>query len=386
MQDRLRVLHVAPTFYPATRWGGPIFSTLALCDGLASRGDISLRVLTTDSSGPRRSDRLDTPKAPVAFPAGYDVTYLPKVFGRDVTPSLVHNLLRRMRHIDVVHLTATYSFPTLPTLALAAAFKKPLVWSPRGALQATKEWEGARSKKKALFEAGCRMVLPRQTILHSTSEVEANLSAKALPGIPVAVIPNSVDIPCQVSRPGKAENISLMFLSRLHQKKGLEILLSALADLPAKFALDIYGDGDATYVQSLKSLISELGIPERVTFHGHVDGETKMAAYEKADIFVLPSYSENFGNVVAEALAHGVPVVVSTAAPWSQLEEKGCGLWVPAEKESIQTAIATLAEHDLATMGAAGRAWMQAGFAPTVVANQMAELYRELMARSPGGA
>ena len=120
-ESPLRVLHVAPSFWPATAWGGPVFSTKALCDALAALPGIDLTVLTTDSSGPGRHERLALDANPAGFAAGYDVHYARKLVGRDVSPDLWRRLRPMMRDADVVHLTATYSFPTLPTLAAARA-------------------------------------------------------------------------------------------------------------------------------------------------------------------------------------------------------------------------------------------------------------------------
>lgn len=377
----LKVLHVAPSFWPATAWGGPVFSTKALCDGLAARGDVTLQVLCTDSTGPGRRDRLRLSANPDRFPAGYDVRYAAKRLGRDVAPGLLAPMIRLMRWADLVHLTGTYSFPTLPTLVAVRALGRPLVWSPRGALQATNEWAAATSRKKRLFEALCRRLLPRHTTLHLTTQEEARLTAQTLPDVAGAVIPNSVAVPPALlaRSPRRDGPVRLIFLSRLHEKKGLDLVIHALPALPFAATLDIYGEGTPGYVAQLTALVTKLGIRDQVRFHGHVEGAAKEAAFAQADLFVLPSHSENFGNVIAEALARAVPVLISTACPWPEVGPRGCGWQIPPTSEAVTEALIALSDANLPDMGARGREWMKDSFSPTSVAEQMAHLYDQTM-------
>lgn len=379
----LRILHVCPSFHPATRWGGPIVSTRAICDGVAGH-DVAITVLTTDAAGPDRRDRLDVGRGAVRFPAGYDVIYARRIAGRDVSAELLARLRPLMRRADVVHLTGTYSFPTLPTLALAKLLDKPLLWSPRGALQARREWAAADSRRKVLFEAMCRAAMPRRAMLHATSEAEAAHSMAALPGVPAVVVPNAVDLPEPAPRRHPASGKKLLFLSRLHPKKGLETLLDALALLPAEVTLDVCGTGEPAYLVALHGRAEALGLGARITFSGHVGGAAKTAVFLDADIFVLPSYSENFGIVVAEALAHALPVVTTTITPWTQTVAAGCGLSVPPGRpDALADALRTLLRRtpgELAAMGAAGRRFVAARYGGQAIAARMLEIYLELAA------
>ena len=378
MGERLRVLHVVPSFWPATAWGGPVFSGKALCDGLAARG-IEVTVLTTDSAGPGRAERLALPANPARFEAGYEVRYAAKRAGRDVSPELARRLWPMTARADLVHLTGTYSFPTPPALWAARRRGLPLVWSPRGALQASAEWAGASSRRKRAFEALCRRLMPPRAALHVTSRAEARLSAARMPGPQVAVIPNSVDLPAPRERgPARRGGLRLLFLGRLHPKKGLEVLLEAMEGLPEWVALEVCGGGEAGYERALRARAAPLG--GRVRFAGHVEGEARDAAFARADLFVLPSHSENFGNAVAEALARSVPVLVSTACPWEGAAREGCGRQVPPEPAALRAAILDLAGADLRAMGARGREWMARDFAPEAVAARMEALYRALRA------
>jgi len=385
----MRIVHVCPFYYPATSFGGPIFSTKSICDGIAARNGFEVKVLTTDSAGPRLDQKLDVGSDPVRFKEGYDVTYTRRKFRRNnIAPGLLLRLPGIVRWADVVHLTLVYSYLTIPTLALARAFGKPVVWSPRGSLQATEEWSEVPHKgSKKTFERLANMVRPRRTVLHVTAVVERNLSVKRLSGIETVLIPNSVDIPSDVPdrdwrRDGK---LHLVFLSRLHPKKGLEFLLDAMERLPDHVLLDVYGSGDPEYVSGLAARIATLRAGSRILLHGHVDGAAKARAYRAADLFVLPTNSENFGIAIAESLAHGVPVITTKGAPWAALEQWNCGLHIDQSVEALTSAILTLDSADLEQMGARGRAWMQRDYSPVAMTDRFEELYRKLIVPDNAG-
>jgi glycosyltransferase involved in cell wall biosynthesis len=362
-----RVLHVVPTYFPALHWGGPIYSTKAICDGISRMPDMHVRVLTTDAAGPSRRDNLSLSRNPARFDAGYAVYYARRMFGHSVAPGLLRVLRGMVEWSDVVHLTATYSFPTIPTLLCARSLDRPVVWSPRGALQASEQWKTAPNKlPKALFERACRISLPRSTTLHVTAPIEEELSLRRIPGVRTAVIPNAVEAPGAPSdrqwRPRGA--MRLVFLSRVHESKGLNTLIEALARLPAEVILDVFGTGNPAYLSSLHRRVRELGLSSRVAFHGHVEGRAKAEAFSRADLFVLPTFSENFGIAVAEALAHGVPVVTTKAAPWPGLETERCGMWIAPDADSLVAAVGMLMNADLEDMGRRGYAWMKRDFSP----------------------
>ena len=378
----MKVLHIVPTFYPATYWGGPIFSTLGLCDALAAVDDVDLRVLTTDASGPGSGDRLTNIDYEKLFPSGYTVYYCKKTFGHEFSIELLRYLVSMVRWADIVHLTYTYSPPTIPTLLICRLLGCPVVWSPRGALQ---RWEGTtRPLAKRIWEAICNvLVVKKMTVLHVTSTEEAQASSRRIPRADLATISNGVLIPDVYKvRNWRPDNrLRIMYMGRLHPIKGLENLLQSIALLKCtvNISLDIYGEGAVEYRSSLKKKVADLQIQEFVTFHGSVSGEEKESAFFTSDLCVLPSFSENFGMVVAEALAHGVPVIASKGSPWEKLEEYNCGLWVDNTPEIIASAIDQLLDKNLETMGMNGRNWMELEYSWVHIASQMYTLYFSLI-------
>jgi glycosyltransferase involved in cell wall biosynthesis len=374
----MKVLHVSPSFYPAGHYGGPTESSYGLCNALVNVPSLELRVLTTDSDGPRR---IDVKGFPVKLPAGYDVYYCRRWFGADIAPRMFWHLPQMIRWADVVHLTAVYSPPTIPTLFLCRLLGKPVMWSTRGALQSWRE----RSRKtlKSAWERTCDLFCSADRVmLHVTSEPERLESLARLKHVSAAVIPNGIEAPANNgnNRPGTGEGLRLLYLGRLHPIKGIENLLKAMARMTTGVTLSVCGEGEVDYQRHLKSLAAEPDLNGRVTFHGRVDGEVKEKQFAEADLCVMPSYTESFGNVVAESLARGVPVIVGKGTPWSRVTEVDCGLWVDNDAETLAHAMQQAQTMPLREMGARGREWMQREFSWPGIAEQMTQQYESLIA------
>ena len=378
----MKVLHVTPAFYPARNWGGFAHSVPGLCDALARNSEVELRVLTTDSDGPKTRERIPVKAFPEKFPAGYEVYYCRRVFAQSVSPELLMRLWSMVRWADVVHLTATYSFPTIPTLLGCRILRKPVVWSPRGALQ---RWPGTtRARAKSVWEKICNALCdPGRVVLHATSEEEKSESWQRMPRTQVRVMHNGVTLPgLNGNRRPRNGSLRLLYLGRLHPIKGIENLLRALARINGEVTLTLCGAGDLSYRRSLESLVSELSLDSRVNFRGAIDEAAKARHFHEADLCVVPSFKENFSLVVAESLSYAVPVIVGDGTPWKQVDQIGCGRCVPNSPDELAKAIEALSDAPLNEMGLRGRDWMQKEFGWDVVANEMAATYRELILQS----
>lgn len=377
----MNILHVIPAFYPAYLYGGPIESSYQLCHHLARNG-CEVRVLTTDANGLDSVMDVQTERD-VILAKHLSVRYCKRQMRHAVSFELMRLLPSYIRWADVVHLTAIYSFTTLPTLSVCKALGKPMVWSPRGSLQ---RWDGStRPMLKALWEWICIAIAPKWLILHVTSPQEARDTRQRFSAIQVVIIPNGVEIPETVSHAEGDGALRLLYLGRLHPIKGIENLLAgcrALTDRSdAQWSLTLAGVGDTRYTRALYTRIQELESSKNVTFVGQVEGEAKRRLFENTDVVVIPSYRENFGMVVAEALAHSVPVITSTGTPWQRVQEMGCGLWVENEPDSLAEAIERIRRMPLYEMGQKGRSWMQSEFVWERRAREMIECYE----RARGG-
>ncbi|MFH1635551.1 MAG: glycosyltransferase [Chloroflexota bacterium] len=381
----MKILHITPAFYPATYWGGPIYSVYGLCNALAKIPDVTLRVLTTDTAGPSRSDSTKMTDFPMRYPGGYEVFFCRRWLAASVSPGMLLRLWPMIRWADVVHLTAVYSPPTIPTLLICRLLGKPMVWSPRGALQ---RWERATKLLfKWMWEGICNELISRKNcVLHVTSDQEATDSRARMSNATIKLVPNGVDAPEALPvRSWLPEGrLRLLYLGRLHPIKGIENLLRALKRLEdGSVSLTICGSGDEAYSLSLRHLVYDLGLEQCVSFNGHLENEEKTKAFMQADVCVMPSFTENFGMVVAEALAHGVPVIASKGTPWADIEKHGCGLWVDNAPESLAEAIAHMSKADLHEMGIKGQGWMESSFAWERIALQMGGIYRQLAGHMP---
>ena len=375
----LRVLHVSPYFFPAHVYGGPIQSTYRLCVASAQLG-CDIRVLTTNANGTQRVLALPTTRA-VTLEGGVQVRYCARVGQHSASPSLLAGLGPAVRWAEVVHLQAVYSFPTLPTLLACRLLGRPLVWSPRGALQ---RWTGTtRARAKAVWEQASRLVAPARLRLHVTSEDEAEASQRRLPNVRTQVIPNGMDVPAQVEHVPGDGVLRLLFLGRLHPIKALENLLDACQLLDQRgvvWQLTVAGTGEPAYQERLCERARQAGLAGRVRWAGQVSDAAKPGLFAETDVLVLPSHTENFGMVVAEALGHAVPVIASRGTPWARLEEIGCGLWTDNSAAALAAAVDRLRRMPRREMGARGRAWIAREFGWDSVARSMLALYHEVRA------
>ena len=270
---------------------------------------------------------------------------------------------------------------------LAAQRNLPRIVSIHGMLE---PWPLAhkRVKKKLAWLAYQKRDLNRAAALHATadSEAEALANLGLLPR--VVVLPNGVDIPAAAASHSRAPNQprTALFLSRIHPKKGLDRLIDAWrAVQPQDWRLRIAGPGASGYCDEVARRIARAGLERQVSLEGPVYGAAKTQAFASADAFLLPSHSENFGIVVAEALAHGVPVLTTTATPWQALESENCGWWVSPTSEAIARGLAEVvaaSDETRKAMGMRGRALVKRQFAWRAIAKNMRASYESIVEQS----
>jgi glycosyltransferase involved in cell wall biosynthesis len=377
----LRVLYVTPFFAPAWVYGGLPESAYQFARHLARAG-ATVRVLTTDANG--WGTRLDAAAMQAyAHRDNIEVRYCARVARQSVSVELLGALAESIRWADVVHLHAAYSFPTIPTLLAARLLERPLVWTPHGALQ---RWSGSRRVGlKSLWEKACIAVASRELVIHLTSEDEVAETRSRLPRATFGLIPNGVEIPPSLHREPRGARLRLGFVGRLDPKKGIENLLAACGILQERgglaFSLAIAGSGSRDYEAQIRREIDRLALGTDVTMVGDIRGEQKQRIFEQTDVVVVPSFTENFAIVVAEALAHGAAVIASTGTPWKEVERKGCGLWVANDPASLADAIAEINSMPVAEMGERGRRWMAADFSWEKCASEMIALYKSMLAQ-----
>lgn len=262
-------------------------------------------------------------------------------------------------------------------------FRRPHVVSPRGTLSA--EALQHHRYRKALFSALLQgRTLTRASAFHATSHGEYQDIRRAGFDQPVFVVRNGVDIPSVlVQKPRDGQRI-LLYVGRVHPIKGLELALEGWQELTNAYSdwvFRIVGPIDSDYARRLRESALSDHIP-RLEFVGELSGKELAAEYQTADALILPSLSENFGMVVAEALANGTPVLTTEATPWEALRERDCGWWVSRQQDPFFAAmrdVLSTEREELSRRGMKGRQWMIDEFSWKQVANDMLAAYLWLL-------
>jgi len=239
---------------------------------------------------------------------------------------------------DLIHLQHVWD-PYIHLMAKASRKKGiPYIITPRGMLE---PWIMARNplKKRLAMSIYQKRDLDGAKIIHATSDLEAENVRKLGFLNPLTVIPNGIDLSKVPSPKIDFSKRKIVYLSRIHPKKGIELLLDAWKILgDENWILEIAGDGEEDYVKSLLSKIHKNKI-RNVFLVGPKYGISKWDFLKSGDLFILPTYSENFGIVVAEALAVGVPVITTKGTPWHELETENCGWWIELSIENLVKSI-----------------------------------------------
>ncbi len=387
----MRILHVVPTYLPATRYGGPIVAVHSLCRALAARGH-AVEVFTTSIDGP--FDTAVPHDRPVMLD-GVKVRYFASRRLRRLSyaPSLMQSLHDEISGADVVHLHSAFLWPTWRAARLSHKRRIPYVISPRGMLVKTLIASRNRLIKSAWIALIERSNLEQASAIHATSAIEAEEIRKFGWQLPrVAVVPNGVDAVEEPSRQdAPAADIAalagqqplVLFFGRLAQVKGLDRLLRAFA-CTRRGTLAIVGNDYEGLATDLSEMARQLKIDERVRIVPRtITDAEKECMFAAARAFVLPSYSESFGNVVLEAMQRGLPVIVTPEVGAAEVvKESGGGLVASGDAQSLGAAIDGLTEDAAksSAMGETGRRHVSERYGWQTVAARMEALYDELKA------
>jgi glycosyltransferase involved in cell wall biosynthesis len=296
-----------------------------------------------------------------------------------------------LREVDVLHLHGLWTASNLFAARQAIRRDIPYILRPAGMLEPWCMSQRPRKKQLALW-MGFGQLLRRAAAIHATSTSEAENIVRFGSTAPVAVIPNGVHTPepryALGTKTGRPAVRTLLFLSRLQRKKGLLNLVAAWNATHARFPqwrLVIAGPDEEDHRREVRGLVKELGTP-RVELSGPVYGAEKSRLFDQCDVFVLPTFSENFGVVVAEALAAGRPVITTTGAPWSELRSQHCGWWIPIGVEPLTAALQeamSLSDDERREMGARAQDLARSRYAWSAIAAQTCRLYGWISGTGP---
>lgn len=304
----MKILHIIPAYKPAYGYGGPTESVSRLCEGLAANGHV-VDVYTTTANG---KTELDVIPGTITNVEGVNVIYFKRITGdhTHISPALWRRLVKTANHYDVIHVHSWWSILNVIAARIALFSKAKVILAPRGMLSGYVFESGNNSYKKLIHKLGGRKIL-KKCVLHATAQSEYMECRKLIPGWEGFVLPNILSLPDIEIKEPRNECFTIIFMSRIHHKKGLEKLFTAISKLSFNLKLVIAGDGEEAYVQQLKQLADELNIASKVDWTGWVNRDEKFERLNQSDLCVLTSFNENFANVVVESLHMGTAVLVS---------------------------------------------------------------------------
>jgi len=392
----MKVLHISPSYFPATTYGGPIVSVHLLNKYLVKNG-VSVDVYTT-TAGINNFDNLNFSKS-WNFIDNIKVKYF-KYYGYEhftFSPGLFIESYKTIALYDIIHITAVWNFPVLAGSIVSILKKKPFIISPRGTIYDEAINMRSKYKKKIFLTLIGKYYLKASNAIHYTSQNEQDKSFKYT-GSKGFIIPNGLDL-AEYSRLPKKDEFKnkypalrgkkiILFLGRISPKKGLDILIDSfrkLNKIRENVFLVIVGPDNENYKEDLIKIIKSYGLQNKIIFTGFLDGYDKLSVLVDSDVFVLPSYSENFGMSVIEAMACRVPVVISNMVGISNsIKENQAGIIVEANSNSVTNGILKLMDNDELTKNIISNAYVYVSdnYDIKKVAKKMINIYERIVSNA----
>ncbi|MBD6617937.1 glycosyltransferase [Komarekiella sp. 'clone 1'] len=384
--DRPQVCHVIDSINENT--GGTAFLVARLASIVANQ-EITSHLFTLDYQ--QLGSQIATENVKIhSYPASFLARRM-----QGFAPKANHALeCLASTELDLIHNHGLWLFPNIYARQAALNNRLPLVVSPHGMLES---WslKHSRMKKWLAWLVYEQKNLMSATVFHVTSAEEA-MSVRRL-GFqqPIALIPTGVDLADFNEQPKKevltqlfpqlSDQKWLLFLSRLHSKKGIDNLLQVWQKLESQFSdwhLILAGPDLTGYQAKLELLVEQLNLSQRVTFTGMLSGKAKISALCNADLFVLPTHSENFGIAIAESLAYGVPVITTKGTPWQDLERYECGWWIEDNQQALLMALVEamkMPASERQVMGLRGKNLVETKYSWNAIAENMASVYHWIL-------
>lgn len=384
----MRIIHFLPSLDASV--GGPARAVIDLCAALADRGH-DVTVATSDAG--------QAPENWVAGCAGKPrmiILQRPSLPGFVFRTSELAALKNALAAADVLHLHGIWELANIQLARIAQSLNKPYVISPRGMLAAWSLRQRPWKKHAYLFLVGRRW-LANAAKVHLTANGELDQAAQWFASHQAVVIPNLLDLEPfeELPNPELAEEKlrltrdrpRVLFLSRIHAKKGLDVLIHACALLKERGTpvnLVVAGEGEAQYVSGMRAMARQLGLTNsEVNFVGAITGKDKLALYRACDLMALPTQQENFGFVFIEALACALPIVTTNAIDLHrELQSSGAATILDRTPEAFSDAIASLLQQpeSLKVSGIRGRKWAFEVFSKAKIVSDFEAMYGTIMA------
>jgi len=339
----LKILQLSPSYKPAYIYGGPTMSISMLSEQLVAAGK-GVTVYATTANG---LTELPVEIAKPVLVDGVQVIYFKRVTKdhTHLSPSLLTHLWRTARDYDVIHIHAWWNLVSVLGCFVALIRKVPVIVSPRGTLS-NYSFQNKNNNIKSQMHSWLGKPLLKNCFIHTTSNHERDVLKAMLPGNTIFNIPNFINlVKNKFSGYQLTDHLRLIFFSRIEEKKGLDVLLDALKSVSIPYKLTIAGDGNSEYVSQLKKMALDNGVAAQIDWIGFQTDNKYQLLYDH-DVMILPSYDENFGNVVIESLSVGTPVLVSKAVGLADyVDQNRLGWLCETNPASVSAAINNLASQ-----------------------------------------
>lgn len=383
----MRILHIVETI--SEKYGGPAKVCAEMCHALVESGH-TVSIYTTNLDYP--SGVLNVPIGVACNTDGYSITYFPTVNASyKLSLGMLQSIKRTIQDFDVVHIHGVYRFPQAVAAYYARKYSIPYIIRPHGSLDPFLFNNSKNRLVKRIYEwLVCQRDWDNASAIHFTSHDEMQLVEPLHIKAPGFVVPNGLDLTNFYDLPKRGEfrakyglgnKILVLHFGRLNFKKGLDILVKAFG----KFArqredavLVMAGPDNDNFGNKVKAWCREEGIESKVLFTGMLKGKLKLEVLRDADIFSLPSYSENFGMAVVEAMAAGLPVVISDKVNiYNCVQQARAGIVTSLDYEEVAKAFEVLwgSERLRMEMGKAGAAFVQQTYSWEAVLPSIMEMY-----------
>lgn len=353
--------------------GGPARSVPIMAKGLAGNGvDVTLMACESDDINDHSLDNSNV-----------KLIIIPRSISYGKLEELIIN-----SHFDIIHEQCVW-LPIYHMISkIAQKHNIPYIISPRGCLEPwcyndpnIISW----TKKHLAMALYQRRDINKSAIIFATADMEANNIRKLGFKNPISIVPNGLEIESYACRPNSSIEVCkkrVLYISRITPKKGVDLLIEAWAEVSKKhpnWTCAVYGNGEEDYINQLKKMVTSNSIDNSFSINPPIFGDDKYKAYIESSLFVLPTHSENFGMVIAEALSCGLPVITTTGTPWASLQDSQSGWWIDLSTEMlIETLDEALSKssHDLFEMGQRGALMVHQNYNYIEVAKKIMDAYK----------
>ncbi len=388
----MRILVTAYSIAPST--GGGRIGILGICRGLARRGhEILLHTTNADGDGV-----LDVPVGVSTRQEGVEVWFHPAqkvIWGNVLSFPVIRALRQKVPGSDLVLIHSLYQFTSTFAAHYCRKFSVPYILRPHGTLDPFLVYRRRWPLKWAYINLFEKKNFNSAAAVQYSSQMEEEMTHQFMTVTsPSLVIPEGINLESfaelpqrgtfRTKYPATAGKILVLFLSRFHQKKGIELLIRAFARVKRRGSnahLVLAGSGDSDYVKRIPQILRDAGISDSATITGQLSDLEKLSALADADLFALPSYGENFGIAVVEAMACGLPVLISDKVGiCREIANAGAGVVTPCDPERIAEAMESLIKdpRSRARLGERGRRLVHAQFSMDRMAERMEHAYQAL--------